>query len=57
MFKEFTRGGNSPCLNTKEKETVIKIKLGEGRKITHKVTTVTKDNVEVLIKEYNYKTK
>lgn len=57
MSKEFTRGGNSPCLNKEEKQTMIEIKLGAGRKINHKVTTVTKENVKVLIEEYNYKTK
>ena len=36
---------------------MIEIKLGKDRKINHKVTTVTKDNVEELIAEYNYKTK
>ena len=34
---------------------MIEIKLGKDRTITHKVTTVTKDNVEELVKEYNYK--
>ena len=35
---------------------MIKIKLGKNRTVTHKVTTVTKDNVRELVKEYNYKT-
>ena len=35
---------------------MIKIKLGKNRTVTHKFTTVTKDNVKQLIKEYNYKT-
>lgn len=35
---------------------MIEIKLGENRTVTHKVTTVTKDNVNELVKEYNYKT-
>lgn len=34
---------------------MIEIKLGKDREITHKVTTVTKDNVEELVAEYNYK--
>lgn len=36
---------------------MIEIKLGKGRTITHKVTTVTKDNVEQLVNIYKYKTK
>lgn len=35
---------------------MIKIKLGKNRTVTHKITTVTKDNVRELVKEYNYKT-
>ena len=34
---------------------VIEVKLGKNRTITHKVTTVTKNNVKELVKEYNYK--
>jgi hypothetical protein len=34
---------------------MIEIKLGKDRTVTHKVTTVTKDNVKELVKEYNYK--
>lgn len=36
-------------------ENMIEIKLGKDRTVTHKVTTVTKDNVKELVKEYNYK--
>lgn len=35
---------------------MIKIKLGKNRTVTHKVTTVTKNNIKELVKEYNYKT-
>ena len=34
---------------------MIEVKLGKDRTITHKVTTVTKNNVKELVKEYNYK--
>jgi hypothetical protein len=36
---------------------MIEIKLGKDRAITHKVISVTKNNVHELVKEYQYKTK
>lgn len=34
---------------------MIEIKLGKDRTITHKVTEVTGDNVQELVREYHYK--
>jgi predicted glycosyltransferase len=41
--------------NKREINKMIKIKLGENRTVTHKVTSVTKDNVKELVREYNQK--